>query len=184
MPARVQTHCVYVLRSLSSPGRSYVGYTSDPAHRLRQHNGEVAGGAKHTSRARPWAMQCVLSRFSTHAVALQFEWALQHPAASKTVRAAVSGRPGLQRAQSLRSKVAVARVMMGLAPWRGERLRLHFTSEAARDLWAATDALTAARSHPRARRRRPRLGGPARARADRVVPLSARAVARDDLSRP
>ena len=45
MPARVQTHCVYVLRSLSSPARSYVGYTSDPAHRLRQHNGEVAGGA-------------------------------------------------------------------------------------------------------------------------------------------
>ena len=98
MPARVQTHCVYVLRSLSSPARSYVGYTSDPAHRLRQHNGEVAGGAKHTSRARPWAMQCVLSRFSTHAAALQFEWALQHPAASKAVRAAVNGRPGLQRA--------------------------------------------------------------------------------------
>ena len=56
MPARVQTHCVYVLRSLSAAARSYVGYTPDPARRLRQHNGEVAGGAKRTARARPWAM--------------------------------------------------------------------------------------------------------------------------------
>jgi len=137
MPPRVETHCVYILRSLSCASRSYVGYTTDPAHRLRQHNGLVSGGARKTRKHRPWAMLAVISRFGSHTTALQFEWALQHPAASLAVRAAVRARaPALARARSVAAKMEVAQIMMQLAQWRREPVRLHFDSDASRALWA------------------------------------------------
>jgi predicted GIY-YIG superfamily endonuclease len=135
MSPRIDTHCVYILRSLQSPTRSYVGYTSDPYHRLRQHNGEVKGGARKTRNHRPWEMLAVISRFSTHTSALQFEWALQHPAASLAVRSSVRGKPGLATARSVKSKFAVADLMTRLEQWSDEKLLLHFTTDDAKALW-------------------------------------------------
>lgn len=44
---------VYIL--LSNDGRkTYPGATKYPDHRLRQHNGELCGGAKTTRTNRPW----------------------------------------------------------------------------------------------------------------------------------
>ena len=56
---------------------SYVGVTSDVAHRLRQHRGEIQGGAVATSRDGEridWRLVCVLRGFLTRRHALQFEW--------------------------------------------------------------------------------------------------------------
>ena len=71
-------HCVYLLRS-TTHARTYIGYSPSPAHRLRQHNGELSGGARKTRRGRPWKLQVVLSGFATKRSALQFEAAWQHP---------------------------------------------------------------------------------------------------------
>ena len=46
--------CVYLLRNAS--GRTYVGFTNEPQKRLRQHNGEIKGGARKTRMGRPWEM--------------------------------------------------------------------------------------------------------------------------------
>ncbi len=46
---------VYILRSLKDNG-SYVGYSCDANHRLRQHNGEISGGGRYTSFHRPWVL--------------------------------------------------------------------------------------------------------------------------------
>jgi predicted GIY-YIG superfamily endonuclease len=47
---------VYVLLS-ADKGRTYVGITTDVARRLRQHNGEIVGGAKYTRAHRPWRVE-------------------------------------------------------------------------------------------------------------------------------
>ncbi|MEC7518610.1 MAG: GIY-YIG nuclease family protein [Myxococcota bacterium] len=46
---------VYVLISADG-GRTYVGITTDVERRLRQHNGELAGGARSTRAGRPWSV--------------------------------------------------------------------------------------------------------------------------------
>jgi putative endonuclease len=46
---------VYVLRSATHPA-TYVGIALDVERRLRQHNGELPGGARFTRGGRPWSL--------------------------------------------------------------------------------------------------------------------------------
>lgn len=68
---------VYILQSTSATHRTYVGCTINLAHRVRQHNGELSGGAKQTERGRPWKIICEITGFRTHNEALKFEFALR-----------------------------------------------------------------------------------------------------------
>src|SRR6266542_1710370 len=79
-------YCCYLLRSLAPhcTQTSYIGSTNDPKRRLRQHNGEIALGAKKTAKKRPWEMILFVYGFPNHVSALQFEWSWQNP--SKTRR--------------------------------------------------------------------------------------------------
>lgn len=43
---------VYIIQSAN--GRLYTGITTDIKRRLRQHNGELVGGARYTRAGRPW----------------------------------------------------------------------------------------------------------------------------------
>ena len=54
--------------------RTYIGATNDPAHRLRQHNGELTGGAKAT-KGQKWTQAFYVSGFPDWSNTLQFEWA-------------------------------------------------------------------------------------------------------------
>lgn len=66
----------YIL--VSSTGKSrYVGMTCDLRRRLRQHNKEIKGGARATSRGGPWRYAAVLSGFVDHHEALTAEWRLK-----------------------------------------------------------------------------------------------------------
>jgi len=70
---------VYILESTS--GATYVGATIDVEHRLRQHNGEIKGGAKATSikckKGEIWRRVCYVKHFPSWISALQFEWRLK-----------------------------------------------------------------------------------------------------------
>ncbi|RCV37007.1 hypothetical protein SETIT_8G027700v2 [Setaria italica] len=64
--------CVYLISSSRIP-RTYVGVTTDFPRRLRQHNGELKGGAKAASAGRPWNLACLVEGFVSKSEACEFE---------------------------------------------------------------------------------------------------------------
>jgi predicted GIY-YIG superfamily endonuclease len=59
---------------------TYNGYTVAPKRRLRQHNGEIKGGAKYTSsKGDGWEMYFLMTGFPNPNNAMSFEWRLRHP---------------------------------------------------------------------------------------------------------
>jgi len=64
---------VYVLGSLSVR-RTYVGCTNDVARRVRQHNGEIVGGARCTRSCRPWGLLTVYGPYSGRSEAQSVEY--------------------------------------------------------------------------------------------------------------
>lgn len=84
---------VYVIQSLAPrvdkrgrprPGFFYVGMTTDPARRLREHNGLYADGkpgnpkgGKYTSKHRPWEARALYGPFDNRSEALRAEYRLK-----------------------------------------------------------------------------------------------------------
>ena len=58
---QVKLWWVYVL--VNDQGRTYVGASVDPQRRVRQHNGQLAGGGRYTARHRPWQLAKVYGPF-------------------------------------------------------------------------------------------------------------------------
>jgi len=86
--------CYCLLREDS--GATYIGATIDMAHRIRQHNCEIKGGAKFTSAAvkngHTWTLVCTVGRFPDMQTALQFEWMWKHVTRTKYMRQPVVTR--------------------------------------------------------------------------------------------
>ena len=77
----VSTWFVYVIQGSArgaKPGRYYVGATTSPAKRLRQHNKELVGGAKATKSGGPWEPRALYGPYETKSEAYQAEYALKH----------------------------------------------------------------------------------------------------------
>ena len=65
---------VYLLTTTGNDA-TYVGATVDLAKRLRQHNGEISGGAHATTRrGNVWRRAAHVAGFPDWPAALQFEW--------------------------------------------------------------------------------------------------------------
>lgn len=62
---------------VSTTGKTYVGFSTNVDRRLRQHNGEISGGARATHGS-VWKRICVVTGFPTQQSALQFEWKWKH----------------------------------------------------------------------------------------------------------
>jgi predicted GIY-YIG superfamily endonuclease len=90
---------VYMIRS---GGKMYVGASTDTTRRLRQHNGELAGGASYTRGASDWRYEAIVSGFRTWREALQFEWALKQ---------------GIRKARGTRGKTEALRSLLARDRW-------------------------------------------------------------------
>ncbi|KAK4532464.1 hypothetical protein CCYA_CCYA12G3321 [Cyanidiococcus yangmingshanensis] len=118
-------YCCYLLVSESGErcarNRTYVGFTTNPWRRLRQHNGELKGAGAHRTRAfRPWRMILYVEGFHSNIQALQFEWQWQHPRKSRALRRAATehahGGPLLQ-AYGVAGRLDVLARLLSIRPW-------------------------------------------------------------------
>lgn len=64
---------VYLILSTNIPIKTYVGVTTNFSRRLRQHNGELKGGAKSSRVGRPWVCACIIQGFLGRSEACAFE---------------------------------------------------------------------------------------------------------------
>lgn len=88
--------------------RTYIGATNDPAHRLRQHNGELTGGAKAT-KGKQWTQAFYVSGFPDWSNTLQFEWAWKRQSRNQ---------PGLKgKIVGLRRLLALSRATTTATPY-------------------------------------------------------------------
>lgn len=76
---------VYVIQSKRTrkkygktyPGFYYVGCTTCPSRRIRQHNGEIVGGGKFTAKHRPWEPRALYGPYENRSEAMKAERALK-----------------------------------------------------------------------------------------------------------
>jgi structure-specific endonuclease subunit SLX1 len=69
----------YIIYDTIGCRHTYVGATTNFVRRLRQHNGEIVGGANGTHVARgDWRCICLITGFQSRGQTLQFEWAVKH----------------------------------------------------------------------------------------------------------
>ena len=69
---------MYLVYLIKCDNLSYVGMTNDIFKRLRQHNGEISGGAKYTSKRQGWYPVLIIDGFLDMKSAMQCEWRLKH----------------------------------------------------------------------------------------------------------
>ena len=132
----------YLLRSLASPGKTYIGFTVGPCKRLRQHNGEVKGGARRTKYGRPWEMVAFVHGFSSKVHALQFEWAWQNPTMSRFLKGtgALDHLRVTKRSFAASTRLQVLAALLAADEFANEQLGIHVL----RGVWATGPAAAAA----------------------------------------
>jgi structure-specific endonuclease subunit SLX1 len=120
---------VYLL--VSNTGLTYVGATVDLDHRLRQHNGEIKGGAKATSVCPGgWTRVAHVEGFADAAAALQFEWSWKNCCKS------CKGYKGImKRMWGLNSLIHKDKATLKAAPFSESNLVLVLETPNAEDAW-------------------------------------------------
>ena len=117
---------VYLLKSNSTPtcSSTYIGFSTNPHRRLRQHNGEIAAGAMKTHKYRPWEHICVISGFPSRVVALMFEWQWQHPKSSRILKDRIVGIK--YQGKGGRGQLLLLQVLLQSSLWSQLDLCVHF----------------------------------------------------------
>ncbi len=100
--------------------QTYNGSTNDLKRRIRQHNGELVGGAKSTSNKGPWDYLAVISGFETHKEALSCEWKIKHPTGARL-------RP--KKYCGVEGRIKSLNLIMGLDKWTNNSTGLESGNE-------------------------------------------------------
>lgn len=103
----------YIIRSTNPnfSNSTYNGSTNNLVRRLRQHNGELVGGAKATKGKGPWEYIVIWEGFESKIEALSCEWRIKHPTNTRKRPSQYNGVKG--RIKSLN-------LLIGLDNWTGK----------------------------------------------------------------
>ena len=124
---------VYVLQSTVQPSRVYIGFSTDPDHRLRQHNGEIAGSSKFCKIGRPYKTLLRVSGFRAQVTALQYEWALTKHTRSTHARPLLAHPVMRARLDAAGVKARLAQLLMFSNMFCDEPLRVEWHCGEARE---------------------------------------------------
>jgi len=131
-------HC-YLLHSLAHPLKTYIGFTTHPQRRIRQHNGELVNGARRTKSGRPWEYVAIVDGFQSKISAMQFEWAWQHVHKSLVFRQAVGCDKlarKMKRRRGIKPRLDELGILMNdCSPFNTLQLKVYFLKEEYRDLF-------------------------------------------------
>lgn len=117
----------YLLATVSGSPKTYVGITPDLDRRLRQHNGELAGGAMAT-KGYKWERICHVKGFPDHRAALQFEWRW------KQISRRCVGGPLERRLRALQELLFLDKPTSSALPYSEYDSELEVVMEAEREL--------------------------------------------------
>lgn len=85
-------YCCYLIFDTISQ-RTYIGISNDFNKRLRQHNGEIKGGARYTTKYKgDWRPAIVVEGFASKSDALKFEWAAKRASDRRTILSGIRSR--------------------------------------------------------------------------------------------
>lgn len=103
----------YIIRSTnpSFSNSTYNGSTNNLFRRLRQHNGEIVGGAKATRNKGPWTYIAIWEGFQSHREALSCEWRIKHPTNSRK-------RPS--KYNGVKGRIKSLELLIGLDCWTNQ----------------------------------------------------------------
>jgi structure-specific endonuclease subunit SLX1 len=131
---------VYLL--ISTNGLTYVGATKNVDKRLRQHNGELAGGAWATTskvvKGETWSRVCYISGFPDWKSALQFEWRWKN--ISRKI--SFSKKPLERRMDALKQLLALERSTSKAIPYENwsDNPEIHFENACAENYYTALNS--------------------------------------------
>ena len=115
---------VYLLEA-SPSGATYVGATMDVDHRLRQHNGQLKGGAHATTmrvkKGETWRRVVYVSGFPDWIAALQFEWRWKQLSRKSKLK-----NPLERRQEALQTLLALDRPTTKAVPYAEWHPQLHY----------------------------------------------------------
>lgn len=123
----IDMYYCYLIKSQQTPTSkaTYIGFSTHPLHRLRQHNGEIVSGARKTSKFRPWVHIAIISGFPNKIIALQFEWQWQHPTKSRIL----GNEGGRQKKFGYKHALSTLSSLLQHKLWKQLNLTISFASE-------------------------------------------------------
>lgn len=112
MDINTKYYC-YIIRSTNPnfSNSTYNGSTNNLVRRLRQHNGEIVGGAKATRGKGPWVFIAIWEGFQSHREALSCEWRIKHPTNTRK-------RPS--RYNGVKGRIKSLGLLVGLDCWTNQ----------------------------------------------------------------